>query len=282
MIGHSYLILSPSAPSEIADAAMMQRQSIPLAWAFASASAASQLHREGPTVYIATRVADAVTVLDRGIGGWSYNSYLSDTLAPIAVFRTWLANHAPDTWMYLNISELIELSPSPEEDIAELRRLPEKVKVAFEEIEDKNFTNFLQELRKLSYPLITVPVTGDRRVDMQILKYEIRDTSSVEDEMALQMIGVDRDKSTLRQAVQSIRLHKGQPPAEMERFVEEERELTLFATDPDRAYRLLVDELGMEVVRVGAGDRVELRYGETTVALLPVADTHRPPGQLPG
>lgn len=272
MIGHSYLIFSPAEPTDVSAAAMQQRQTIPLAWAFAAASKSSELVRDKGHTYYKTRVADALTMLDRGLSAWRYNSYLSDTLAPIGVFRTWLANYAPDTWMYLNFSELLLNSPSPDEDVAELRRLPEKVMIAFEEIEDKNFTNFLQELRKLSYPLITVPITGDRKIDMQILRYEIRDTSSMEDEMALQMVGVDRDKSMLRSAVESIRLRRDDKRIEDDRFTGDPEPVTLFASDFAAARRLLSEALELETTHVD-GNRVEFRVGDQTVVLVAITES---------
>jgi hypothetical protein len=272
MIAHSYLIFSPSEPTDVSAAVMQQRQSIPLAWAFAFSSPSTQLKSDGSSHYFLTHAGDAVTALERGIAAWAYNDYLRDTLAPVKILRDYIADYSPDTLMYLNITELISESPSPEADLAELKRLPEKVNDAFEEIEDKNLSVFMQKLRKLSYPLVTVPITGDREVDLQILRYEIRDTSSMEAEIALQMIGVDRDKSRLRQAVEAIKLQSRPAAAGDPATVEP---LALFTGDIDTARALLVGELGLKEVQ-GDDGRLLLQAGNRTVMLIALGEHHQP------
>lgn len=255
MLAQSYLIFAPAGPNDIAAAAATQRQSIPLVWAFAISSPNASLHTRGGTYYFQTTVGDALAMLDMGMAAWNYNSYFRDTLAPVSVVRTWLANYPSETKLYLNITELVRSSPTPDDDIAELKKLGAKVRKAIGEIEQKHFTTFLQELRKLSYPLVTVPITGDRKVDADILTFEIRDTSSVEAEMALQMVGIDRDKTVLDRAAESIKLFKGKKndatlpaitSADAHRKV-----LTLFTTDLDEARELLAEELGCTVLRKG-------------------------------
>lgn len=254
MLAQSYLIFAPAAPTDIAAAAATQRQSIPLVWAFAFSGQNSTLHTRGGVYYFQTTVGDALAMLDMGMAAWNYNSYFRDTLAPVGVVRTWFANHPSETKLYLNISELVKASPTPDNDIAELKKLGFKVRKAIGEIEQKHFTTFLQELRKLSYPLVTVPITGDRKVDAEILTFEIRDTGSVEAEMALQMVGIDRDKTILNRATESIKLVKGKKDAGVPALIGADahrKVLTLFTTDLDEARELLADELGCTVLRKG-------------------------------
>jgi hypothetical protein len=254
MLAQSYLIFAPAGPTDIAAAAATQRQSIPLVWAFAFSGHNSTLHTRGGVYYFQTTVGDALAMLDMGMAAWNYNSYFRDTLAPVGVARTWFANHPSETKLYLNITELVKASPTPDNDIAELKKLGFKVRKAMGEIEQKHFTTFLQELRKLSYPLVTVPITGDRKVDAEILTFEIRDTGSVEAEMALQMVGIDRDKTVLNRATESIKLVKGKKDAGVPALTGADahrKVLTLFTSDLDEARELLADELGCTVLRKG-------------------------------
>ena len=252
MLARAYLIFSPATPNDIGAAEITQRQTIPLVWAFALASAGTSLNVTDDHVYFSTTVGDALKMLDRGLAAWNYNSYFRDTLAPVGVFRTWLANFPSETRMYVNITELIKRSPSAQIDIEELRKLSEKVDVAFGEIEQKHFTVFLQELRKLSYPLVTVPITGDRELDVEILTFEIRDTEDVEAEMALQMVGVDRDGTLLKRATESINLRKGKPAetssGEPSGQPALRKALKLFTSDISNAREILV-ELGCTILR---------------------------------
>ncbi len=277
MLARSYLILSPAGPTDIGAAEITQRQSIPLIWAFALASPNTRITADKEQIYFSTTVGDALNMLDRGLAAWNYNSYFRDTLAPVGVFRSWLANNPSETALYVNITELIRRSPDSSKDLEELKKIAEKVDVAFGEIEQKHFTVFLQELRKLSYPLVTVPITGDRALDVEILTFEIRDTSSVEAEMALQMVGVDRDGTLLERATQAIRLKKGKlgepqqqlPPAE-----QPHRHLTLFTSDLADARELLVDQLGCNILREGANRMVLNAHG--TEFMLVRIDEHPP------
>ncbi len=282
MLAHSYLILSPARPDDIASAVMTQRQSIPFVWALASASPNTRLVSDGRTHYFDTTVGDALALLDRGLAAWNYNSYFRDTLAPVGVFRNWLANNPSDTHLYLNISELIQTSPTPEQDLEELRRLPEKAHTAILEIEGKEFSRFLTELRRLSYPLITIPITGDREVDLRILSYEIRNTSSVEAEMALQMVGVDRNGSMLRNATESIKIRSGgstlpdaavihTPAAEPAPATEGRKAPTLFTSTFDDARQILVEKLGCRVIRDGR-ERLMLDANGTEFMLVKLGD----------
>lgn len=275
MIPQSYLILSPAAPTDLSQPALSQRQSIPLAWAFAVSSAQAELKSVDGQHYFQTRIGDALAVLDRGMAAWSYNRYLRDTLAPIGVFRSWLADHPSDTWLYLNFSELLSRSPDPASDIAELSRLHEKVLIAFEEIEAKNFSQFITELRKLSYPMITVPITGDRKVDTEILSFEVRDTSSIEAEMALQMIGTDPNNKLLSEAVASVHLKRENLPGSdgnwSDPALELAREVTLFTPDYDAARTLFVDRLGYTVQRDGR-DHIILQSGDVEFMLVRIAE----------
>lgn len=260
MLARSYLIFSPAIPNEVAAAELNQRQTIPLAWAFALASPTTSLNVTDDHVYFSTTVGDALTMLDRGLAAWSYNSYFRDTLAPVGVFRDWLATRPADTRMYVNITDLIKRAPNAKQDIEELRRLSEKVDLAFEEAEVKHFTNFVQELRKLSYPLVTVPITGDREVDIEILSFEIRDTDSVEAEMALQIVGSDRAGTLLEKATESIKLRKGKL-AEHVTAEGARSHLKLFTSNLDEARELLVDELGCSVLRESPGRMVMRAHG---------------------
>lgn len=278
MLANAYLILSPARPNDIAAAVMTQRQSIPFVWALAEGSPNATLVSEDGLYYFDTAVGDALAVLDRGLAAWNYNSYFRDTLAPVGVFRNWLANYPSETRLYLNITEMIKTSPTPESDLEELGKLSEKVHSAIVEIEGKEFTAFLQELRRLTYPFITIPITGDREVDMRILSYEIRDTSSIESEMALQMVGVDRDKSVLRKATESIRLRKGKvdhapdaQPVEAAPVSDSRKVLTLFTSNIDDARRILVEELGCSVRRDGR-DRLLLNAHGNEFMLVKIGD----------
>ncbi|MBS1913662.1 MAG: hypothetical protein JST22_16870 [Bacteroidetes bacterium] len=250
MLSRAYLILSPATPNDIGAAVLNQRQTIPLAWAFALASPNTSLNVAEDHVYFSTTVGDALGVLDRGIAAWSYNSYFRDTLGPVGVFRDWLAAYPTDARMYVNITDLIKRSPNAKQDIEELRRMAEKVNIAFEEAEVKHFTNFVQELRKLSYPLVTVPITGDREVDIEILSFEIRDTDSVEAEMALQIVGADRTGELLEKATASINLRKGKLAATIPQpALTKTAGLALFTSHLDEARQLLVEELGCTLLR---------------------------------
>lgn len=274
MIPQSYLVLSPSSATDVSAAAMAQRHSIPLAWAFAVASPTAELKSEGGNHYFQTRVGDALAILDRGMAAWSYNRYLRDTLAPIGVFRSWLANYPSDTWLYLNLSELVNKSPDPKADLAELRRLNEKVLIALEEIEQKNFSLFIAELRKLSYPMVTVPITGDRRVDTEILSFEVRDTSSIEAEMALQMIGADPSGQILEQAVNSVNFRRTEAPTVDETWTDPVMEgsgVTLFSSDFPSARTLLVDTLGC-TVQHDSHDHMILQSGDVEFMLVRLAE----------
>jgi hypothetical protein len=247
MLANSYLIISPAEPTDIASAQITQRQTIPLAWALSVASSSSRLISTHGHHYFETRTDDALKLIDRALAAWNYNTYFRDTLAPIGVFRQWLANYPSETWLYINISELIGQSPSPDRDMEELRTIPEKVSRALEEIEKKDFTLFLRELRRLSYPFVTVPITGDRQRDIQILSYEVRDTKSIEAEMALQMVGVDRDQSLLIAATEAIRLRGKNAGDATEEFDAEER-VVIYTKDLVAARRLFIDRIGMSVL----------------------------------
>ena len=266
MLARSYLILSPATPNDIGSAELTQRQTIPLCWAFALASPNAALNVTKDHIYFSTTVDEALKMLDRGLAAWNYNTYFRDTLAPVGVFRAWLANYPSETRMYVNITELIKRSPNGQGDIEELRRLGEKVDVAFGEIEQKHFTVFLQELRKLSFPLVTVPITGDRELDIEILTFEIRDTSSVEAEMALQMVGVDKDGTLLERATESIKLRKGKlaetvAPTGIVTPQPQPRVFKLFTSHLDDARALLVDELGCTLLRDGKNHMVLNAHG---------------------
>lgn len=256
MLSNSYLILSPAEPTDIAAAVFTQRMTIPFVWALAVAAPASRFVEENDDYYFATTVGDALAILDRGVAAWNYNTYFRDTLAPTGIFRSWIANHPSETELYLNITELIQESPNRAVDLEAMRILSERVSNAIEKIEEQDFTTFLQELRKLSFPFITVPITGDRRRDVEILSYEIRDTTSIEAEMALQLVGVDRDNSVLRRATEVIALQKESPEADSitaEALTHQHaaKVLTLFTSDLDETRHLMTEILGCTLLRDG-------------------------------
>lgn len=258
MLSNSYLILSPAKPTDIAAAIFTQRMTIPFVWALAVSSSASRFDVENDNYYFSTAVGDALAILDRGMAAWNYNTYFRDTLAPTGVFRSWLANYPSETELYLNITELLQKSPNLETDLEAMQTLGERVRIALDKIEEKDFTTFLHELRKLSFPFITIPITGDRRKDIEILSYEIRDTTSIEAEMALQLVGVDRDTSVLRRATESISLRTNLPEAGTGNLSADgltqqhtEKVLTLFTNDLDEARRLMTDILQCTVLRDG-------------------------------
>lgn len=276
MLSRAYLIFSPATPNDIGAAEITQRQTIPLAWAFALASPNTSLNVTADHTYFSTTVGDALAMLDRGLAAWNYNSYFRDTLAPIGVFRSWLANRPSETRMYCNITELIKRSPNAKQDIEELGRLSEKVDLAYQEIEQKHFRVFMQELRKLSYPLVTVPITGDREVDVEILTFEIRDTDSVEAEMALQMIGLDRDGTLFENATAAINLRKGKLAEAEPVAAIKPRTLTLFTSNVADAKALLVDELGCDLLRESNNRTVLKAHGREF--LLVKLEEERTPG----
>jgi hypothetical protein len=273
MAANSYLILSPAGPADIASAASSQRHTIPFVWAIALATPSTRFIEDGDQYYFSTTVGDALAMLDRAMTAWNYNRYFRDTLAPAGIFRSWLAGYPSETAMYVNLTELILQSPSRDADIAAMHSLGERVRIAIETIEQKDFTTFILELRKLSYPFITVPITGDRQKDIEILQYEIRDTNDVEAEMALQLVGVDRDKSMLQRATRSIALRED--PSDSlsadETLTHEgsSKVLTLFTRDLDEARHLLVEGLGCKVVQEGS-NRVILNGGTTDFQLVEV------------
>lgn len=206
MLSHSYFILGPNGPEDTQSAAITQRHTIPLVWALLTGAEGARLvaDESKELYYFALNVDDGLKLLDRGMASWNYNRYFRATLAPVGVFRTWLADYPPETPIYINIAELIRRSPTPVQDVESLTKLGSKVREALGNIEDREFTHFINDLRALAFPFITVPITGDRERDVYILTYEVRDTASIEAEMALQMVGVDRGKSLLREATASI------------------------------------------------------------------------------
>ena len=204
MLANSYLIIGPHGPSDIASAAITQRHTIPLIWAFLAGADGARFVEEDGEYYFALNVDDGLKILDRGMSAWNYNTYFRDMFAPVGIFRKWLQDYRPETPVYINVTELIQRSPTPEQDMESLRNLGEKVREAFGNIEDQEFTHFINDLRAMAHPFITVPITGDRERDAYILTFEVRDTASVEAEMALQMIGVDRNKSLLRAATATL------------------------------------------------------------------------------
>lgn len=204
MLSHSYFILGPNGPLDIDAAAITQRHTIPLVWALLTGATNTRFNDEVDAYYFALNVDEALKVLDRGIAAWSYNNYFRTTLAPVSVFRRWLANNPPETPIYINVTELIRRSPTPVQDIESLKVLGGKVNEALDNIAEMEFTHYINDLRALAHPFITVPITGDRERDVYILTFEVRDTASVEAEMALQMVGVDRGKTLLREATASI------------------------------------------------------------------------------
>ena len=206
MLAHSYFILGPNGPEDTQSAAITQRHTIPLVWALLTGADGARFvaNEETGTYYFVLNVDDGLKILDRGMSSWNYNRYFRATLAPVGVFRKWLADYPPETPVYINASELIRRSPTPVQDVESLRRLGGKVREALGNIEEQEFTHFINDLRALAFPFITVPITGDRERDVYILTYEVRDTASIEAEMALQMVGVDRGKTLLREATASI------------------------------------------------------------------------------
>ncbi len=205
MLAHSYLIIGPHGPSDTQAAAITQRHTIPLAWALLAGAEAARFVDNGENErYFALNARQGVAILDEGIASWSYNDYFRSTLAPVQVFRDWLAGFEPETAIYINVSELMRISLTPEQDIASLSKLGSKVREAIENIEEMEFTHFINDLRALAHPFITVPITGDRKRDAFILTFEVRDTGSVETEMALQIVGHDRGKVLLRKAAASV------------------------------------------------------------------------------
>lgn len=252
MLANSYLILGPNEPTNIASAAITQRHTIPLVWAFLTAADGARFVESDSAYYFELNVDGALKVLDRGAAGWNYNRYFRDTLAPVTVFRKWLENNAPDTPIYINVTELIRRSPTPHQDISSLKSLGNRVNEAFKNIEDQEFSHFINDLRALAHPFITVPITGDRQRDVYILTFEVRDSGSVEAEMALQMVGVDRDKSLLVAARQSIpELLPTAGESEVTDTDEDPELLTLFAPigELEVLKELLVGRLGMSVDR---------------------------------
>jgi len=209
MAAYSYLLVSPAKPNETNKYTIRQRQTISFACALALSSPKSELIANPTECYFSSTVADALQIIGRAINAWSYNTYFRDVFGGINAFRNLLSDLPEDSNIYLNITELIANSPSPKEDVAQLRLLPNKMDRALKEIEGKSFTTFLKELRKVSYPLVNVPVTGDRDKDHEILKSEIRGgTSTTEEELTLQIIGMDRDGSLLKKAVDLTKLGK--------------------------------------------------------------------------
>jgi hypothetical protein len=276
MAANSYLILSPAEPADIASAASSQRHTIPFVWAIALANPSTQFIEQDGLYYFATTVGDALAMLDRAQTAWNYNRYFRDTLAPAGIFRSWLAEYPSETKLYVNIAELILQSPSREADIAAMHTLGERVRSAIETIEQKDFSTFILDLRKLSYPFITIPITGDRQKDIEILRYEIRDTNDVEAEMALQLVGVDRDKSMLQKAARSIALREEASDSlsadETLTHEASSKVLTLFTRDLDEARHLLVHDLGCRVVQEGS-NRVMMSGGGSDFLLVQVGES---------
>ena len=273
MIPRTYLILSPAAPGETSRAIAYQRQTIPMVWAFAVASPTTKLHVEGPDYYFETTIGDALAMLDRGLAAWNYNRYFRDLLAPFRVFRSWLATNPSETRLYLNLTEVINASPSAPRDLLELANLSEKVSYAMEEIEGKHFTPFLHLLRKLSYPLVTIPITGDRETDIAILTQEMRDMPTPEAEMALQMVGFDTSRHMLHDAIASIRLVG--PGEEMDVGDEETGApcSILYTTNMSDAAAILVDELGASLLSQGPG-RMVLTSGDREFLVVSIAHSN--------
>ena len=250
MLANSYFILGPNGPTDIASAAITQRHTIPLVWAFLTASDKAQFVENDDNFYFELHVDDALKVLDRGMAAWNYNRYFRDTLAPVTVFRKWLGNFLPETSIYINVTELIRKSPTPHQDISSLRQLGGKVHEALENIEAQQFTHFINDLRMLAHPFITVPITGDRERDVYILTYEVRDTGTIEAEIALQMVGVDRDKSLLQRATEAIpKLLPVEEPSEITETKDPDPLVTMFAPAADTALLkdLFVNHLGHEL-----------------------------------
>jgi len=232
-----------------------------MVWAFAVSSPGSKLHREGPEYYFETTIGDAIAMLDRAMAAWNYNRYFRDVLAPFGVFRQWLANSPSETRLYLNITEIIGRSVSAERDLHELGNLPKKVVNAIEEIEGKHFSPFVHLLRKVSYPMVTIPVTGDRETDEEILTQEMRDMPTPEAELALQLVGVDSTRHMLHNAIRSITLRRGGEEMDLDTDETIPPCPILYTTHPADAERILVDELRAEVVSKGHG-RMTLMAGD--------------------
>ena len=252
MLANSYFILGPNRPTDIAAAAITQRHTIPLVWALLSAADGVTLKEADDNFYFELHVEEALKVLDRGAAAWNYNKYLHNTLAPVTVFRKWLENFLPDTAIYINVTELIRRSPTPQQDISSLRQLGGRVNEALKNIEAQQFTHFLNDLRMLAHPFITVPITGDRERDAYILTYEVRDSGSVEAEMALQIVGVDRDKSVLNEATRSIaKLVETDDSSETVDTELSSPRITVMSqmSDVDKLKELFVDHLGYELER---------------------------------
>ncbi len=209
MASFSYLLSSPSQPTDVNDYLIRQSQTISFACALAVSSSNSELISNPTSCYFKTKISDAVSFVERAIAAWSYNSYFRDVFGSIVVFKDWLKSLPIDSVLYLNITELILNSPTPQEDITQLRLLSSKMERVIKEIETKSFTIFLKELRKVSYPLVNVPVTGDRDKDNEILLSEIRGgTNTPEEELALQLIGIDKNGKLLKAALDSTKLVK--------------------------------------------------------------------------
>ncbi len=260
MLAHSYLVIGPHRPEDVGSAAITQRHTIPLVWAFLTGAEKARFVEEDDLYYFALNVNDGLGILDRGIKAWSYNAYFHDTLAPVKVFREWLQKFSPEISLYINVSELINLSPTPDKDIESLRRLGERVREALLNIEKQQFTHFLNDIRMMAHPFITVPITGDRLDDVFILAYEVRDTESVEEEMALQLVGVDRDKSLLYEAIKSIPKLVPDENLSAELIVtaqesdEEKKEptqqlTTVFVPEGTDVKEYFIDHLGMKLER---------------------------------
>lgn len=250
MLSHSYLITGPNQPDDFGAAIATQRQSIPLAWAIAVSSPTTRFHTGEGHYYFATTIGEALAQLDRAMASWGYNSYFRDVFAPVAVYRRWLADRTSETALYLNISELIINSPTQARDVMELHRLQEKIDNALHEIDQRNFSSFISELRKVAYPLVTVPVTGNRKRDAELLSLEMRDARTVEAELALQVVGVDRARTMLREATQAVQLRTA-PHEVSDEFLQDDivSAHRLMTRDIAWARRLLVEELGCAVMR---------------------------------
>ncbi len=259
MLVHSYLILGPNGPTDTQSAAITQRHTIPLAWALLTGAERTRFSQENGDFYFALNAGDGVAILDRAIAAWSYNKYFSTTLAPVKVFRNWIAQYPQETPLYINVGELIRRSPTPEQDVESLEKLGSKVREAIDNIAEQEFTHFVNDLRALAHPFITVPITGDRERDAYILTYEVRNTASIEAEMALQIVGVDRGKTLLREATASIpKLIDESAPKRSEEIdtvqerpeQEPDAKFTLVYSPHDSDLRtLFVDQLGMQLER---------------------------------
>lgn len=261
MLVHSYLMLGPNGPNDTQSAAITQRHTIPLGWALLTGAERTRFsaNEETGEYYFALTIGDGVRVLEQAISAWHYNNYFRTTLAPISVFREWLAVYPPETPLYINVRELIKRSPTPTQDVESLKNLGAKVREAIENISDQEFTHFINDLRALAHPFITVPITGDRERDNFILTYEVRNTASIEAEMALQMVGVDRGKQLLRDATAAIPklitdategVSEEIDNVEVAPQVEDDSQFTLvYAPHDEDLHTLFVETLGMELER---------------------------------